>query len=92
MVERTLLFGILLFIVLFILNSKLTTISNKRLSSKLSVFFGILTLLFLAVGGISNEFSDIAVVTFILTLISMGISAVQLTTISVSVSFTVTLF
>ena len=73
MVERTLLFGILLFIVLFILNSKLTTISNKKLSSKLSVFFGILTLLFLAVGGISNEFSDIAVVTFILTLISMGI-------------------
>ena len=68
MVERTLLFGILLFIVLFILNSKLTTISNKKLSSKLSVFFGILTLLFLAVGGISDEFSDIAVVTFILTL------------------------
>ena len=77
MVERTLLFGILLFIVLFILNSKLTTISNKKLSSKLSVFFGILTLLFLAVGGISDEFSDIAVVTFILTLISMGISIVQ---------------
>ena len=77
MVERTLLFGVLLFIILFILNSKLTTISKKKLSFKLSVFFGVLTLLFLAVGGISDEFSGIAVVTFILTLISMGISIVQ---------------
>ena len=77
MVERTLLFGVLLFIILFILNSKLTTISKKKLSFKLSVFFGVLTLLFLAMGGISDEFSGIAVVTFILTLISMGISIVQ---------------
>lgn len=76
--ERTLLFGILLFIVLFVLNSKLTIIAKKGTTFKLSVFFAILTLLFLAVSGISDEFSTISIVSFILTLICIGFNLVQM--------------
>lgn len=75
--ERTLIFGILLFIVLFILNSKLTVIAKKGMAFKLSVFFSILTLLFLAVSGISDEFSTISVLSFLLTLICLGFNLVQ---------------
>ncbi|WP_455544385.1 hypothetical protein [Intestinibacter sp.] len=75
--ENTLLYGILLFIVLFILNTKLTTIANKGMTCKLGVFFAILTLLFLAVGGINNEFQNLAFVTCILTICCMLLGIVQ---------------
>lgn len=77
MVERTLIFGILLFIVLFILNSKLSIVANKGIAFKLGVFFAILTLLFLAVSGISDEFGTVSIVTFIVTFICIGFNFVQ---------------
>ncbi|MBU5336742.1 hypothetical protein [Intestinibacter bartlettii] len=75
--ERTLIYGILLFIVLFILNTKLTTIANKGMPFKLGVFFAILTLLFLAVGGINDQFGTLSFVTCILTICCIFISIVQ---------------
>lgn len=66
--ERTLICGILLFGVLFLLNTKLAKISSKKMSFKLGVFFSILTLLFLAVGGINDQFGTMSFVTFVLTI------------------------
>lgn len=75
--ERTLIFGILLFMILFVLNSKLTIIAKKSMFFKLGLFFSILTLLFLAVGGINDEFSNVSVVTFILAFICLSLNFVQ---------------
>ena len=41
--ERTLICGILLFGVLFLLNTKLAKISSKKMPFKLGIFFSILT-------------------------------------------------
>lgn len=76
-VEKTLICGILLFIILFILNTKLTSIANKGMPFKLGVFFSILTLLFLAVGGINDQFGTLSFVTFILTICCMFLNFIQ---------------
>ena len=69
MVERVLLFGILLFIALFILNLKLSYVASRSLNFKLGVFFSIITLLFLAVNGISDEFRIVPIVTSLLDVV-----------------------
>lgn len=73
--ERTLIFGILLFISLYILNLKLSYVASKDLNFKLGVFFFILTLLFLAVSGVMHEFSMIPVITslFVIICFSLGV-------------------
>lgn len=60
---KTLICGILLFIVLSVLDLKLSKIASKSISVKLFIFFLILTLLFLAVSGISDEFKVIPEIT-----------------------------
>ncbi|MFR1851528.1 MAG: hypothetical protein ACLSXF_10630 [Clostridium sp.] len=75
--ERTLICGILLFGVLFLLNTKLAKISSKKMPFKLGVFFYILTLLFLAVGGINDQFGTMSFVTFVLTIGCFFLSFIQ---------------
>ena len=75
--ERTLICGILLFGVLFLLNTKLAKISSKKMPFKLGVFFSILTLLFLAVGGINDQFGTMSFVTFVLTIGCFFLSFIQ---------------
>lgn len=75
--ERTLIYGILLFMSLFILNLKLSYVASKSLNFKLGVFFSILTLLFLAVGGISDEFRVVPIVTFTLVIICICIGVIK---------------
>ena len=75
--ERTLICGILLFGVLFLLNTKLAKNSSKKMPFKLGVFFSILTLLFLAVGGINDQFGTMSFVTFVLTIGCFFLSFIQ---------------
>lgn len=67
--ERTLFFGVLLFMVLSILNLKISHVAKKSVTYKLGIFFFIITLLFLAVGGISDEFKAVPVITALLTVV-----------------------
>lgn len=75
--QRTLVFGILLFLALFILNLKLSYVASKSVNYKIGVFFLILTLLFLAVSGISNEFRVLPVVTSTLFILCVCIGVVK---------------
>ena len=75
--ERVLIFGILLFIALFVLNLKLSYVASRSMNFKLGVFFSIITLLFLAVNGISDEFRSVPIVTSLLVLICMCIGLVK---------------
>jgi len=77
MVERVLFFGILLFIALFILNLKLSYVASRSINFKLGVFFSIITLLFLAVNGISDEFRIVPIVTSLLVIVCMCIGLVK---------------
>ncbi len=75
--ERTLIFGILLFMSLFILNLKLSQVSSKGLGFKLGIFFLIMTLLFLMVSGIIYEFNKIPIITSLLAIICFCLELIK---------------